>query len=81
MFLRVGAPYYDYPPNRMYKNGEIGGMCIDILHELAKRSNFRKQYFLLFCQARAQAPYPNLFHSKSIKPEKKPKNSCPIGVA
>ena len=81
MFLRVGAPYYDYPPNRMYKNGEIGGMCIDILHELAKRSNFRKQYFFLFCQARAQAPYPNLFHSKSIKPEKKPKNSCPIGVA
>ena len=44
MFLRVGAPYYDYPPNRMNKSGELVGVCIDILKELAKRSNFREEH-------------------------------------
>ena len=43
MFLRVGAPHHDYPPNRMNISGELVGMCIDILEELANRSNFRKE--------------------------------------
>ena len=43
MFLRVGIPNFNHPPDyvRSEETGKWSGLFIDILEELSKKQNFR----------------------------------------